>query len=57
MANIGVTTVGTSGSMSQMTIRLTSGCGTNDPAVTPAPQATTRTDSGFGWTRAGMCPR
>ena len=56
MPNIGVTMVGTSGSMSQMTMRLTSGCRTKVPAVTPAPQATTSTDSGFLCTSAGMCP-
>ena len=42
--------------MSQMTMRLTSGCRTNVPAVMPAPQATTSTDSGFLCTRAGMWP-
>src|SRR5689334_16502466 len=37
------TTFGISGSISQITMRSTPGCVTNDPAVTPAPKPTTST--------------
>ena len=40
---------GTSGSISQMTIFSISGYNTNEPAVTPAPQPTIRTERGCVW--------
>ena len=46
----------TLGSISQMTIRSTSGYRTKDPAVTPAPMPTTSTLRGAPWTSAGTCP-